>query len=214
MKVVCELSGGADSALAAIRAKRLWPDAEIHAFFVDYDQPYMEIEKVKSKGLAVRLGLKWEQVSIWNLFGNSTLDNKVSEYFPLRNVVLTAMACSYAEKIGAEIVVNGSKSLVPVNSDPYSFKDSSALFYAMMNAAVRQAGGNMEIRQLLAENRTSKMSRKEVYQELADNNIPMDDTFSCFHPIREHGLWLTCGMCKNCMEKNAIAKELVHESLS
>lgn len=212
MKIVCELSGGADSALAAVRAKNIWPDARIYALFINYGQPYADIEKIKSGGLAYRFGFSWFEVMVMGLFENVSLPGKAGEYFPLRNVVLSAIACSMAERVGAEIVVNGSKSLVPVEADPYSFKDSTALFYAVMTAAVHQAGAKgIEIRQLLAENRTSKLSKIDVYRELRQYGVYMDDTFSCYHPYKEGSIWHTCGKCKNCLEKEDIANTLYKE---
>ena len=48
MKIVTTLSGGADSVLAAIKAKERWPDALHHAVFVNYGQICKDQEYQKS----------------------------------------------------------------------------------------------------------------------------------------------------------------------
>ena len=213
MRIVCELSGGADSALAACIAHKNYPDAGIYALFVNYGQKYWKEEETFSLRLAGYLDFAFKGVCIEGLFGKFHANNGMAkEYFPLRNMVLSSIALSYAETLGAEMVVTGSKSLVPVISDPYSFKDSTALFYNTMNHAASTAGSKIEIRQLLAEDRTQKMSKEMVYDALENYyGVRLFDTFSCYNPKHPYEPWKdgileSCaekGGCVNCKEKEA-----------
>lgn len=207
MKVVCELSGGADSALAAIYAKKKYPEAEFHCLFVDYDQNYSWEERSASLYLAKRIfgyECAWSCIDISHLYSSEGEETETvaSEYFPLRNLIISAIAASLAVKIGAEVIVNGSKSLSRVPTDKYSFRDSTLPFYALMEAAVNGAmeEGRIRIEPLLAMGREQKMSKKQVYRELFEKGIRPEDTWSCYHPVNGK----ECGECRNCKEKEGV----------
>jgi 7-cyano-7-deazaguanine synthase len=207
MKVVVELSGGADSALAAVYAVRKYIGATFYGFFVDYGQEYANQERETSEKIATQLlfkygGWNWTEVSVSKFWKNSS--SAVVEYVPLRNLVLTSLAISYAQSIGAEVVVTGSKTLVVDSNDPYSFRDSSLEFYQRleklaMSATEVQSGVRLVfVEPLLAMNRESKMTKEQVYKELAE--VGITNTWSCYHPkgMQE------CGECRNCKEKAKI----------
>ena len=215
MKVICELSGGADSALAAIYAKRKYPDAEFHCLFVDYYQDYVWEEAGASHDMAVKIfgdKAKWHNVAVGNLFTDmeeAQPENVAKEYCPLRNLVISAIAASLAVKLGAEVIVNGSKSLSRVPTDPYSFRDSTLPFYKLMEAAVNGGieKGHILIDPILADGRDRKMMKAHVYRELLEEGIQPDETWSCYYPTNGE----PCGKCRNCLEKRDILVELVRE---
>ncbi len=202
MKVVVELSGGADSALAAIYAIRKYMTADFYALFIDYGQKYAEQERKASVEIANHLncfygGWNWEEVKISKFWQQG---DKVVEYIPLRNLFLSSIALSYAQSVGAEVLINGSKSLAVDSTDPYSFRDSTKLFYQHLELTELTGTEDhiplVRIEPLLAMNRTVKMTKREVYKELED--LAMPETWSCFHPSEDGK---ECGSCKNCKEK-------------
>jgi 7-cyano-7-deazaguanine synthase len=207
MNVVCELSGGADSALAAIYAKRKYGGAHFYCLFVDYGQKYAEEESDASVALAEKIfaDYNWRRVIVRGLFSESTVvygGRVASEYFPLRNLVIAAVAASFAVSEHASIIVNGSKSLSRVPTDPYSFRDSTLPFYKLMEAAVNGAleVGRITIDPILADGREAKLHKVAVYDELLKEGIKPEETWSCYHPSVAGK---PCGTCRNCEEKKA-----------
>lgn len=215
-RVVCEFSGGADSTLAAIWAKKKYEGARFVALFVDYGQKYMKEERAASYALWKKiftLGNDWREVSISTLLTewSSTTENVVvaKEYFPLRNLIIASLAASIAVQYGADVIVNGSKSLTRVPEDPYSFRDSTLPFYKLMEAAINGAleEGYIKIDTILAEGRERKMQKIEVFRELLSARIAPELTWSCYHPING----IPCGACRNCEERDIIFQQLKAE---
>jgi len=135
-----------------------------------------------------------------------------SVYTPLRNFVIGSMAASYAESVGAEMIIVGSKSLEKDHNDPYSYNDSIKPFYTRLEEVVNFASESdsyIEVNPILASKRKSKMTKKDVFAELLNYGFDEDDTISCFYP--KEGL--ECGECNNCIEKQKIFARLKKEGL-
>lgn len=198
-RVVCELSGGADSALVAALLKEA--GREVFPIFVNYGQPYEWHEYAKSLLLSKKLGLHDLYVVDCQL-RTGHVENCGAEYVPFRNLVLSAIAVNYAQSIDAVAVYSGSKGLTKVPDDPYSFKDSTAPFYVLVQAVVNYANESrrgIEVVPLLATGRDRKLLKSEVYDLLERKyGIIKSDTWSCFNPQGD----LECRtMCNNCREK-------------
>lgn len=202
MKIVVELSGGADSALAAVYATRRYVDSDFFALFVDYGQSYAIQEKEASEKVFKHLkdkfgGWYWNGITVSKFWQQG---KAIEEYVPLRNLMLSSIAASYAQSIGAEIIVTGSKSLVVDESDPYSFRDSTLEFYKLLEQTLTYATEKgirlVRIEPLLAMYRDTKMTKRQVYKQLEELGIT--GTWSCYHPTVAGE---ECGDCKNCKEK-------------
>ncbi len=223
MRVLCELSGGADSTLAAIMAKNKYPKAEFFSLFVNYNQKAVSLEVRASQDIHRMLGWpisSWKSVGIYDLFDGPLINtvsgdvdkvwnNLAAAYLPLRNLVIGAIAVSWADAIKADVIISGSKGLVKIETDPYSFKDSTVPFYVLMEAVANYAkeSGRVSIEPILAENRNTKMTKKEVYRQLRSMGFTYTDTVSCFTPVGN----AVCGKCKNCVEKRRLWDEIVQE---
>jgi 7-cyano-7-deazaguanine synthase len=213
-KIVAEFSGGADSAAAVILAKLKWPHADIWPIFVDYGQPYMRQELAMAKHLVNKLNiLPLKIVKIDNLFTMKIEFNGLSSvYTPLRNMLLLSVTASYANMLGAEIILTGSKGMVKVEGDPYSYYDSTVPFYTLMENVINYCNENKEkpikVVPILTENRTNKMTKLEVYRILGTRRIYKDETWSCFTPTPEG---LECGECHNCKVKALAYQQLDSE---
>jgi 7-cyano-7-deazaguanine synthase len=216
MKIVAEFSGGADSTAAVILAKKKYPNAKIYGIFIDYEQKYAYQECMSALELARKLGIWLKTVKAYNLFTENKKIRGISNvYTPLRNMLLLSIAASYAESIGAKMILTGSKGLVKIEGDPYSYYDSTVPFYKMMEAVINYCKEvkvpPIIVNPILTTNRTEKMSKKEVYKLLLENGIKKEDTWSCFTP-ESSVTFNECGHCHNCKIKNKIFTELEWEN--
>lgn len=215
MKILCTLSGGSDSAYAALVAKKRWPDAEFHSIFVDYDQPEVEAENRASLRVHHKLGFpscSWRSVSLLRMYQfKRSKDNMASIYIPLRNLVIASIAAARAEDIGASIIVVGNKSQHRVEGEILGY-DGNRDFYQSLARVIRsiQTGSNrIDIIPTLAE-MGRKLTREDVYFGLWSEGFTYADTFSCWFPEGRD----ECGNCKNCKEKLAIKERWAEVMLS
>ena len=212
MKVVCEMSGGADSTLATIKAQKRWRLAPLYEVFVDYGQVCVKQEKDRAQKAANKLRLcGFKIISLHNIWsGGGMIDGEqkgdLNVYTPLRNVVILSAVMAYAESIEAGIIVTGSKGFSKVANDPHSYYDSTIPFYKLMEAVwdyTTESERVLRIIPILAEGRTIKMSKIEVYRELLKRGFGFEDTWSCFRGGNKE-----CGECHNCLIKKEVFRKI------
>jgi len=206
VKIVCEFSGGADSILATILTKQKYPNDEIIGVFVNYNQVYVNQEWSRAFKASLELEIKIKYIKIKNVWEDSMLEGETEEskdvYTPCRNLVILGCVIAYADSINAGIIITGSKGLSKVEDDNYSYYDSTLPFYKLMEGVWNYTTENkrkVEIIPILAEGRTIKMSKEEVYRKLLENGFEYDDTWSCFKGESEE-----CGICHNCKIKKEV----------
>lgn len=203
-KIVIEISGGADSMLAALKAiDKYGLDSEYHGIFLDYGQVPLKIEVEKAQVFCNKLNIKLHIVRLHNLFttgavvGEYDIGELSDIYTPLRNFVIGALASSLAERIGASVIVSGSKTL-NLDGTPWAFTDSTLGFYLHMDAMLNYlTHGKIKTDPILMENRNTKMTKWEVYDELKGYGFALDDMWNCFNSDTEK-----CGYCNNCKTLN------------
>jgi 7-cyano-7-deazaguanine synthase len=205
MKIVCQLSGGADSALALIKTRERWPDAEVHTLFIDYNQVCREQEYRAALSISKKLGIEelhcLRLPNLWKSGGmiEGEYASEADVYTPLRNLVLLGMSLAYAESIGADTVVTGSKGHSKVEADPHSYYDSTLAFHTLMEMVwfyTTEKKRNVHIVPILSQGHKNTLSKEEVYSQLIQNGIKYEDTWSCFR-----GGEYECGECINCIVK-------------
>lgn len=209
-KIVCEISGGADSMLATLYAKEKYKDCEIYGIMINYGQItfWKELDKVvpfcKKENITLKVVAIRDLFSKGTVVGESgTVEDNVSDiYTPLRNLVILSCSSSYAESVGAKTVIVGSKSLNYSDDDPYSFKDSTLAFYKMFEAMLSYvAYKKITIEPILMNNRNEKMPKKQVYEELRRFGYTEKDYYNCFN---NRDNYLDCN-CNNCIERRSLA---------
>jgi len=210
MKIVCEISGGADSMMAALKTKEMFPRAKVYGIMFEYGQAPFKIEYKKARAFCRSEHIPLKVVNIKNLFikgvtkGEGKADTKgiAKVYTPLRNLVFGACAASYAENIGASYIISGSKGL---NDDgkPYSFKDSILPFYEIFNCLVNFAAYKpIKVLPILTYHRNTKMTKAEVYDYLESKGYGEKDYWNCFNKGPKR-----CGKCNNCVEYEKYAED-------
>jgi 7-cyano-7-deazaguanine synthase in queuosine biosynthesis len=199
-----EISGGADSMLAALMAiEKYGPECEYHGLLVNYNQLPFLIEQQKAEIFCERYNIKLHVVKISDLFttgavvGEQNVGEVSDVYTPLRNFVIGAIAASLAERLGASVIVSGSKTL-NLDGTPWSFTDSTLGFYLHMDSMLNYlTHGKIKTDPILMQGRNTKMTKFEVYDGLEHYGLEIDDMWNCFNSATEK-----CGYCNNCKTLN------------
>ena len=219
-KAISVLSGGLDSCVATSIYSE---EYEIHGITFNYGQKSFKRELKASKEICEKMGFTHEVIDLpWlNKISNSALtsDNKIptlttddlddlekckntasSVWVPGRNIVFSAIATSYAESIGAEIIIVGwdkeEAATFPDNS-----KEFLESFNKMLNIGSPQ---NIEVKAPAIN-----LNKDEIVKLGNKINAPMDLSYSCYTGDEKH-----CGVCESCMRRKRAFKLANIEDLS
>lgn len=213
-KAISVLSGGLDCTVAtSVYAKEYY----IHAITFNYGQKAFEQELNASKAICERMGFKHSVIDLpWLAeISNSTLNTdenipEVSEddlddmkkssetassvWVPARNMVFTSIATSYAESIGAEIIIVGWDA-----EEAATFPDNSKEFLNAFNELIKIGSPeNIKI-----EAPAIDLSKEEIVKLGLDVGAPMELSYSCYAGRDKH-----CGVCESCMRRKRAFKKL------
>ena len=213
-KAISVLSGGLDCTVAtSVYAK----DYEIHAITFDYGQKSFKRELEASKEICEKMGfehhvidLPWlAQISNSSLntdedipeINEDELDNLEksketadSVWVPARNMVFTSIATSFAESIGAEIIIVGWDA-----EEAATFPDNSKEFMNAFNELIRIGSpGNIRI-----EAPAIDLNKEEIVKLGLKFDAPMELSYSCYAGRQKH-----CGICESCMRRKRAFKKL------
>jgi 7-cyano-7-deazaguanine synthase len=195
------VSGGMDSLVTAAIAARDYDLSFLHA---SYGQRTEERERKAfediadfynvSKRLVVRLDYLRE------IGGSSLTDKRIevpradlerkgipSSYVPFRNANLLAVACSFAEAIGASKVFIGA-----VEADSSGYPDCREEFFRAFNRAVELGTRKETIIEIVTP--LVRMSKKEIVLKGVELSVPFELSWSCY---KENDV--ACGICDSCV---------------
>lgn len=219
-KAIAVLSGGLDSCVATcVYAK----EYDIHGITFNYGQKSFKQELKASKAICEKMGFIQEVIDLdWlNKISNSSLTSSEdiptltnedlddldkcrqtasSVWVPGRNIVFSAIATSYAESIGAEIIIVGwdkeEAATFPDNS-----KEFLESFNKMLNIGSPQ---NIEVKAPAIN-----LNKDEIVKLGNKINAPMELSYSCYTGDEKH-----CGVCESCMRRKRAFKLANIEDLS
>ena len=206
-KAISVLSGGLDCTVAtSVYAK----DYDIHAITFNYGQKSFERELEASKKICDKMGFEHSVIDLpWLAqISNSSLNTaeeipeikeeelddikKSSEtassvWVPARNMVFTSIATSFAESIGAEIIIVGWDA-----EEAATFPDNSKEFLNAFNELIKIGSPeNIKI-----EAPAINLNKEEIVKLGLDVGAPMEISYSCYVGREKH-----CGVCESCMRK-------------
>jgi 7-cyano-7-deazaguanine synthase len=194
MKVVCLLSGGLDSCVAAAMVKSNGCVLET-ALSVAYGQRHADAELRAARSVAQALGFKRHEVvrlptlASPVLTGDGPLPTEAQAgiaptFVPSRNAIMLTLAANVAVRDGAEAIVTG------VNAVDYSgYPDCRPEFVRAMERALT-LGLDRHIR-ILAP--LVEMSKSDIVREGSYLGAPLEFTWSCYA-----GGDRPCGVCDSC----------------
>ena len=213
MKAISVFSGGLDCTVATSVYDK---DCEIHAITFDYGQKAFTQEVKASKKICEHMGWTHEVISLpWLAkISNSSLNTdedipEVSEddldnfdkssqtasnvWVPARNTVFTSIALSYAESIGAEIIIVGWNG-----EEGETFPDNSKEYMEEFNKLI-EVGSPEKIR---IEAPCIDLNKEEIVELGFDIGAPMELSYSCYN-----GGETPCGICESCMRRKRAFKK-------
>lgn len=213
-KAISVMSGGLDCTVATAVYDK---DYDIHAITFDYGQKAATQEIRASKEICERMGWSHEVINLdWlSRISNSSLNtdddipevdendlddlDKSSEtasnvWVPARNTVFTSIALSYAESIGAEIIIVGWNG-----EEGATFPDNSKEYLDEFNNLI-SVGSPEKIR---IEAPAIELDKEEIVKLGLDVGAPMELSYSCYK-----GEEIPCGVCESCMRRKRAFKKM------
>ncbi len=194
------LSGGMDSCVCAALAARDHAAAAVH---ISYGQRTEHREKQAFREICDRLGIQ-KRLMVSNdalraIGGSALTDPEIAvpeshaigheipvTYVPFRNAHFLAVAVSWAEVLGADMVFIGA-----VEQDSSGYPDCRPAYYRAFNEVVKtgtKEGRISVVTPLIA------MRKAEIVRLGLELGAPLDLTWSCYS--REDA---ACGVCDSCV---------------
>lgn len=219
-KAISVLSGGLDCTVAtSVYAK----EYDIHAITFNYGQKSFERELEASKKICEKMGFEHSVIDLpWLAqISKSTLNTdedipEVSEedlddmkkssetassvWVPARNMVFTSIATSFAESVGAEIIIVGWDA-----EEAATFPDNSKEFLNAFNELI-EIGSPENIK---IEAPAIDLNKEEIVKLGLEVGAPMEISYSCYAGREKH-----CGVCESCMRRKRAFKKLKIKDLT
>ena len=213
-KAISIFSGGLDCTVSTCIYNK---DYEIHAITFNYGQKAFEAEANASKEICKKMGWIHEVIDLpWlSDISNSSLntDEEIPElaeedldnlekssetasnvWVPARNTVFTSIALSYAESIGAEIIIVGWNG-----EEGATFPDNSKKYLNEFNELIN-VGSPDKIR---IEAPCIDLNKEEIVKLGVEIGAPIELSYSCYKGEAE-----PCGVCESCMRRKRAFKKL------
>ena len=213
-KAISVFSGGLDCTVAtSVYAQ----EYEIHAITFNYGQKAFDQELKASKKICEKMGWNHEVIELdWlDKISNSSLNSdediievdvndlddlkKSSEsvenvWVPARNTVFTSIALSYAESIGADIIIVGWNE-----EEGATFPDNSKEYLNKFNELIDVASpDNIKI-----EAPAIDLNKEEIVKLGLSVGAPIKESYSCYK-----GEDKPCGVCESCLRRERAFKKL------
>lgn len=219
-KAISVLSGGLDCCVAtSVYGK----DYDIHAITFNYGQKAFMRELQAAKEICEKMNWTHEVIDLPWLSKISTSSLNTSEdipevsaddlddlkkstqtassvWVPARNMVFTSIAVSYAESIGAEIIIVGWDK-----EEAATFPDNSKEFLETFNELI-DVGSPEKIR---IEAPAIDLDKEEIVDLGIKVGAPMELSYSCYKGGIKH-----CGVCESCMRRKRAFESLGVEDMT
>ncbi|WP_405295199.1 7-cyano-7-deazaguanine synthase QueC [Methanobrevibacter sp.] len=214
MKAISVFSGGLDCTVATSVYDN---DYEIHAITFNYGQKALTQEIRASEEICEKMGWTHEVIDLpWlSKISTSSLNtdedipqpsendlddlSKSSEsassvWVPARNTVFTSIALSYAESIGADIIIVGWNG-----EEGETFPDNSKEYLEEFNRLI-DVGSPEKIR---IEAPCIDLNKEEIVKLGVEIGAPIELSYSCYK-----GDDKPCGVCESCMRRKRAFKKI------
>lgn len=124
---------------------------------------------------------------------NSTNKNKQATSMPFRNMIMMSNALAFGQIFEADQIYVGYQQ-----QDQYGYWDTNMTFVNSINnvAKLNPDGNNIEIVCPFVN-----FSKSDEIKIGLKYNIPWEDTWTCYNPIKQYNEIVSCGKCLSCKER-------------
>ena len=199
-RAIVLLSGGLDSATTLYFAKAA--GFNVSALIFDYGQRHRR-EIAAARAVARTSGVPFEVVKIglpWK--GSALLDLSVGvpskgvkkntippTYVPARNIIFLSFAASFAEAVGARVILIGANAI-----DYSGYPDCRPAFFKAFQAALDQGlKTGVEKKGIRILTPLVDMTKADIVALGVNLGVPFEMTWSCYN-----GADRICGVCDSC----------------
>jgi 7-cyano-7-deazaguanine synthase len=207
--VVSVLSGGLDSTIMTYILVKKYGKERVYALSYNYGQKQVKELEMAAK-TCQHLGIPHKVLDLGilgdivkdvsaNIGGTDVAmptikdvlgDPQPKTYVPFRNMILNALAFSFAESNKASHVFTGLQV-----HDEYGYWDTTQKFVDCMNAVADQ-NRTHKVKLLAPFSLLSKYDEIMISKELDD--VRLEHTLTCYNPDAEGN---SCGICPSCSER-------------
>lgn len=110
-------------------------------------------------------------------------------YIPLRNAVFYSLAASYAEEVGADVIVGGHNK-----DDLKTFRDASSSFFTGLERVLREGSKVLEVKRTRILRPLRAHTKPQVIRLASSIGVPLELTWSCHSGGTKH-----CWRCDGCL---------------
>ena len=121
----------------------------------------------------------------------ASFDRLPPTYIPLRNSIFYSFAASYAEEVGASLLVGGHN-----REDEKIFQDTGSAFFESLEGAFRAASPILRRNEIAISRPLREKSKPEVVTLAASLGVPLGLTWSCHRSGSLH-----CWRCDGCLAR-------------
>lgn len=118
-------------------------------------------------------------------------------YIPMRNGIFYSLAASYAEEVGADLIVGGHNK-----DDVKTFADATPAFFDGLERAFRVGSPILRKRRTRILQPLSKKTKAQVVRLASSLEVPLELTWSCHREGGSH-----CWECDGCRVRIAAFEE-------
>ena len=111
----------------------------------------------------------------------------------MRNAIFYSFASSYAEEVGASLIVGGHN-----RDDSAVFRDVRDPFFRALESAFRAGSSSPGRRSLRISRPLKSMTKLEVVRVASKVGVPLESTWSCHRDGPGH-----CWKCAGCLSRTA-----------
>ena len=219
-RAISLLSGGLDCTVATSVYDE---DYEIFAITFNYGQKSFKRELQASREICNKMNWNHEVIELpWlSQISNSSLntDEEIPEltkddlddlekskesassvWVPARNTVFTSIALSYAESIGAEIIIVGWN-----DEEGTTFPDNSKEYLEKFNELISVGSPN----KIKIEAPAINLNKEEIVKLGIEYGAPIELSYSCYKGTEKQ-----CGVCESCVRRKRAFENLGIKDMS
>ena len=198
-EVIVLLSGGIDSATCLKLMRRKY---NVRALTFEY-QGIARKEFEAAGAVAREAGIREHRIvrlpdlkEVSNI-GGAVFVGMPPTYIPMRNCIFYSLAASYAEEVGADLIVGGHNK-----DDVKTFADAAPAFFNGLERAFHAGSPILRRRRTKIILPLSEKTKVQVIRLASTLEVPLGLTWSCHKEGRSH-----CWECDGCRTRMATFEE-------